>query len=80
MPIGDRNHIYLFPGSVKHLHPEFDQAIEVILRTDPLAIVIFLSFDVKVHLWYDVFVRLYWQSQEQEEITYLPHILQQDMT
>ncbi len=32
-------HLYLFPGSVKHLHPEFDAVLLVLLRTDPQALV-----------------------------------------
>jgi hypothetical protein len=32
-------HVYVFPGSVKHMHPEFDSAIAVLLRTDPYAFV-----------------------------------------
>lgn len=38
--IGNRTHIYLFPASVKHFHPEFDKVAEVILRTDPMAIIV----------------------------------------
>lgn len=40
LDLSNRTHIYLFPGSVKHWHPEFDRAIEVLFRTDPLAIVV----------------------------------------
>ena len=40
LPLNNQTHIYVFPGSVKHLHPEFDRAIDVILKTDPLAIVV----------------------------------------
>ena len=36
----NRTHLYLFPGSVKHFHPKFDAAVDVILKTDPLAIVV----------------------------------------
>ena len=32
--------VYLFPQSVKHMHPEFDEAVEVILKADPLALVV----------------------------------------
>jgi hypothetical protein len=32
-------HLYIFPGSVKHMHPEFDSAISVLLKTDPFAYV-----------------------------------------
>jgi hypothetical protein len=34
------SHIYLFPGSVKQLHPEFDSVIWLLLKTDPYAIVV----------------------------------------
>jgi predicted O-linked N-acetylglucosamine transferase (SPINDLY family) len=40
LPVNNQTHIYVFPGSVKHLHPEFDRAIDVILRTDPLALIV----------------------------------------
>lgn len=40
LPVNNQTHIYVFPGSVKHLHPEFDRAIDVILKTDPLAMVV----------------------------------------
>jgi len=40
LPLNNQTHIYVFPGSVKHLHPEFDRAIDVILKTDPLAMVV----------------------------------------
>lgn len=40
LDIGNRTHIYLFPASLKHFHPEFDKAVEVIFRTDPLAVVV----------------------------------------
>lgn len=40
LELSNRTHIYLFPASVKHFHPEFDRAVEVIFRTDPLAIVV----------------------------------------
>lgn len=33
-------HLYLFPGSVRHMHPEFDQALYILLKTDPAAMVI----------------------------------------
>lgn len=35
----NRSHVYLFPGSVKNMHPEFDAALDVLLKTDPLAMV-----------------------------------------
>lgn len=34
-----QHHIYLFPGSVFHIHPEFDAVLRLLLRTDPLAVV-----------------------------------------
>ena len=40
MEIDDQTHIYLFPQSVKRVHPEFDEAIEVILSADPRALVL----------------------------------------
>ena len=40
LPVNNQTHIYVFPGSVKHLHPEFDRAIDVILKTDPLALIV----------------------------------------
>jgi hypothetical protein len=40
LSVGNGSRIYLFPQSVKNMHPEFDQAIEVILKADPLAVVI----------------------------------------
>lgn len=33
-------HLYLFPGSVRHMHPEFDQALYILLKTDPAAMVV----------------------------------------
>jgi hypothetical protein len=33
-------HLYLFPGSVRQMHPEFDQALYVLLKTDPAAMVL----------------------------------------
>ena len=33
-------HLYLFPGSVRQMHPEFDQALYVLLKTDPAAMVV----------------------------------------
>lgn len=38
-PLNESN-IYLFPGSVRHVHPEFDTALSIILRTDTQAYVI----------------------------------------
>ena len=43
LPPENRSHLYLFPGSVRQFHPEMDQAVSIILKTDPLAIVIFTT-------------------------------------
>lgn len=40
LPANNFSHIYLFPGSVKHVHPEFDAAITLLLKTDPYAWII----------------------------------------
>jgi hypothetical protein len=40
LPNLNMTHVYLFPGSVKHLHPEFDAALIYLLKTDPLAMII----------------------------------------
>ena len=40
LPAANKIHMYLFPGTVRHLHPEFDAALGVLLRTDPLALVV----------------------------------------
>jgi hypothetical protein len=40
MPYLNQSHLYLFPGSVRHMHPEFDQALYVLLKTDPQAVVL----------------------------------------
>jgi hypothetical protein len=39
LQLDNSSHVYLFPGSVKNLHPEFDQVIDVILKTDPTSLV-----------------------------------------
>ena len=39
MPPADRIHLYLFPASVKHMHPEFDSVLAILLKTDPHAMV-----------------------------------------
>lgn len=33
-------HYYIFPGSVKHVHPEFDPVLKILLNTDPNAVVL----------------------------------------
>ena len=38
-PLNESN-IYLFPGSVRHMHPEFDEALAHLLKTDMNAYVI----------------------------------------
>jgi len=43
LPPLNRSHLYLFPGSVRYLHPEMDAAISILLKTDHLAIIIFTS-------------------------------------
>jgi len=40
LPPLNESHVYLFPGSVRYLHPEFDRALEILLNTDSLAYVI----------------------------------------
>ena len=40
LPLANESHIYHIPASVKNLHPEFDAAISIILKTDPKAIVV----------------------------------------
>jgi hypothetical protein len=40
LPPSNQIHLYLFPGSVRHMHPEFDAVLEVLLRTDPTALVV----------------------------------------
>ena len=39
IPDMHEHHVYLFPGSVASVHPEFDAAIKLLLRTDPMAVV-----------------------------------------
>jgi len=36
----NNTHYYIFPGSVKHLHPEFDPVLKLILTTDPHAVIL----------------------------------------
>ena len=36
----NNTHYYIFPGSVKHLHPEFDPVLKIILSTDPNAVIL----------------------------------------
>ena len=43
LPPQNRSNLYLFPGSVRQVHPEMDQAISILLKTDPLAIIIFTT-------------------------------------
>ena len=39
IPVVRQHHMYLFPGTVAHIHPEFDAVLRLLLRTDPLAVV-----------------------------------------
>ena len=39
LPSFDETHVYIFPGTVKHLHPEFDPVLLYLLLTDPRALV-----------------------------------------
>lgn len=41
LEITNQTNFYLFPTSIKQLHPEFDEVIKVILKTDPQAMVLF---------------------------------------
>jgi hypothetical protein len=36
----NNTHYYIFPGSVKHVHPEFDPVLKLILSTDPQAVIL----------------------------------------
>lgn len=38
LDVSNKTNIYLLPTSAKHLHPEYDKVIEVVLMTDPSAI------------------------------------------
>ena len=40
VPPLNESHVYLFPGSVRHMHPEFDVALSILLRTDQKSYVI----------------------------------------
>eukprot|EP00981_Chlorochromonas_danica_P007705 scaffold1869_cov163-Ochromonas_danica.AAC.17 len=41
LELGNRTHVYFMPISVKYLHPQFDRVLEVILSTDPIAVIVF---------------------------------------
>ncbi|CAE7842078.1 unnamed protein product, partial [Symbiodinium microadriaticum] len=43
LPPLNRSHIYIFPGSVRQVHPEMDAAISILLKTDHLAVIIFTA-------------------------------------
>lgn len=43
LEISNRTNLYLLPISIKYLHPEFDKAIEVILRSDPRSMIVITS-------------------------------------
>ena len=38
-PSQNQTHLYIFPGGVRQLHPEFDSALSIMLKTDPLVMV-----------------------------------------
>ncbi len=40
LPQRNETHLYLFAGSVRYLHPEFDAALSTLLRTDMKAVVV----------------------------------------
>jgi hypothetical protein len=40
LPPLNSSHVYLFSGSVRYMHPEFDAALGFLLKTDPKAIVV----------------------------------------
>ena len=40
LPSLNMTHIYLFCGSVRYIHPEFDAALGFILKTDPKAVIV----------------------------------------
>ena len=39
-------HYYIFPGSVKHMHPEFDPVLKIILTTDPNAVILLVTIRI----------------------------------
>jgi hypothetical protein len=47
-PPQNRTHIYIFPGSIRHLHPEFDSALSILLRTDPMVMVVLAGMLKKI--------------------------------
>jgi hypothetical protein len=44
LPPLNRSHIYIFPGSVRQVHPEMDAAISILLKSDHSAVVSAVSF------------------------------------
>ena len=40
LPPANQIHLYLFPGSIRHMHPEFDAVLDILLKTDPAALVV----------------------------------------
>lgn len=46
LPQLNSSHIYLFCGSVRYLHPEFDTALGYLLKTDPKAVVVVAAMGV----------------------------------
>jgi hypothetical protein len=52
-PPQNTTHIYIFPGTIRHLHPEFDSALSILLKTDPMVMVV-LAGNVSygcIHTW-----------------------------
>jgi hypothetical protein len=49
-PPQNRTHIYIFPGSIRHLHPEFDSALSILLRTDPMVMVVLAGMYLFIHV------------------------------
>jgi hypothetical protein len=35
--------LYVFPGSVRQIHPEYDEALTILLKTDPNAIIVIVT-------------------------------------
>ena len=40
LPPSNSSHTYLVPCSVKQIHPEFDAALSILLKTDPMAMIV----------------------------------------
>jgi hypothetical protein len=39
-PPQNTTHMYIFPGTIRHLHPEFDSALSILLKTDPMVMIV----------------------------------------